>query len=108
MTPDEVKQEIDGANEMFQAWEKEHGIVVSPSIHFTGGEPFLYKGLWDVIAYSKQKGYGVALMTNGCFIKREEAQRALDHEISDIQVSLEGPPDLHDSIRCKGSFAAAD
>jgi radical SAM protein with 4Fe4S-binding SPASM domain len=107
MTPEEVKQEIDGATEMFQAWEKEHGILVSPSIHFTGGEPFLYKGLWDVIAYSKQKGYGVALMTNGCLIKREEAQRALDLKISDIQVSLEGPPDLHDSIRGKGSFAAA-
>ena len=40
MTPDEVKQEIDGADEMFQAWEKEHGILVSPSIHFTGGEPY--------------------------------------------------------------------
>ena len=107
MTPDEVKREIDGANEMFQAWENEHGILVSPSIHFTGGEPFLYRGLWDGIAYSKEKGYGVALMTNGCLINREEAQRAFDLKISDIQVSLEGPPDLHDSIRGKGSFAAA-
>jgi radical SAM protein with 4Fe4S-binding SPASM domain len=107
MTPGEVKHEIDGANEMFQAWEKEHGILVSPSIHFTGGEPFLYGGLWDVVSYSKEKGYGVALMTNGCLIKREEAQRAFDLKISDIQVSLEGPPDLHDSIRGKGSFAAA-
>jgi MoaA/NifB/PqqE/SkfB family radical SAM enzyme len=39
MTPDEVKHEIDGATEMFQAWESEHGILVSPSIHFTGSEP---------------------------------------------------------------------
>ncbi len=107
MTPDEVKQEIDGADEMFQAWEKEHGILVSPSIHFTGGEPFLYEGLWDVIGYSKKKGYGVALMTNGCLISREEAQKAFDLKISDIQVSLEGPPELHDSIRGKGSFSAA-
>jgi hypothetical protein len=30
---------------MFQAWEKEHGILVSPSIHFTGGEAFLYTSL---------------------------------------------------------------
>jgi hypothetical protein len=36
MTADEVKREIDGATEMFQAWESEHGISVSPSIHFTG------------------------------------------------------------------------
>ena len=107
MTTNEVKREIDGATQMFQAWEEEHGIEVSPSIHFTGGEPFLYDGLWDVIAYSKKKKYGVALMTNGCLIKKEEARRASDLKISDIQVSLEGPPDLHDSIRGKGSFAAA-
>ena len=107
MTFDEVKQEIDGATEMFQAWEKEHGVMVSPSIHFTGGEPFLYERFWDVIAYSKEKGYGVALMTNGCLIKTEDARKASLQKISDIQVSLEGPPGLHDSIRGYGSFAAA-
>jgi radical SAM protein with 4Fe4S-binding SPASM domain len=46
-------------------------------------------------------------MTNGCLISSEEAQKAFDLKISDIQVSLEGPPELHDSIRGKGSFSAA-
>jgi radical SAM protein with 4Fe4S-binding SPASM domain len=106
MTADEVKREIDGATQMFQAWEQEHGIRVSPSIHFTGGEPFLYDGLWDVIAYARAKGYGVAMMTNGCLITEEGAKRTLDLGISDIQVSLEGPPKLHASIRGDGSFNA--
>jgi radical SAM protein with 4Fe4S-binding SPASM domain len=92
---------------MFQAWEEEHGIRVSPSIHFTGGEPFLYGGLWDVIAYSREKGYGVALMTNGCLITQEDAKTVSSLGISDIQVSLEGPPELHESIRGRGSFNAA-
>ena len=107
MTASEVKDEIDGATEMFRAWEKEHGILVSPSIHFTGGEPFLYEGLWDVIAYSKDKGFKVALMTNGTLLTREDAKKASLLGISDIQVSLEGPPNLHDAIRGAGSFAAA-
>jgi radical SAM protein with 4Fe4S-binding SPASM domain len=107
MTVGEVKREIDGATRMFQAWEKEHGIRVSPSIHFTGGEPFLYQGLLDVIAYSKAKSYGVALMTNGCLITKEKAKEISHLGISDIQVSLEGPPELHASIRGKGSFHAA-
>ena len=107
MTANEVKREIDGATQMFQAWEEEHGIRVSPSIHFTGGEPFLYKGLWDVIAYSKAKGYGVAMMTNGSLITKDRAKRASSLGISDIQVSLEGPPELHASIRGRGSFNAA-
>ncbi|HVP80719.1 MAG TPA: radical SAM protein [Thermodesulfobacteriota bacterium] len=107
MASGEVKREIDGATRMFQAWEEEHGIGVSPSIHFTGGEPFLYRGLLDVIAYSKAKGYGVAMMTNGCLITKEKAQKAFDLGISDIQVSLEGPPELHDLIRGRGSFNEA-
>jgi radical SAM protein with 4Fe4S-binding SPASM domain len=107
MTANEVKREIDGATQMFQAWDEEHGIRVSPSIHFTGGEPFLYKGLWDGIAYSREKGYGVAMMTNGCLITRNDAKKAFILGISDIQVSLEGPPELHASIRGRGSFNAA-
>src|SRR3970040_2314269 len=55
MPVEEIKQEIDGATEMFEAWEKEHGIKVSPSIHFTGGEPLFYQGLWDVIKYSGER-----------------------------------------------------
>jgi radical SAM protein with 4Fe4S-binding SPASM domain len=107
MSADEVRHEIDGATEMFGAWEKEHGIRVVPSVHFTGGEPFLYKGLWEVIAYARGKGYGVAMMTNGSLIEKDTAEKASQLGVSDIQISLEGPPELHDSIRGKGSFGEA-
>ena len=88
MTADEVKDDIDGATQMFEAWEKEHGILVAPSIHFTGGEPFLYEGLWDVIGYSKEKGFNVALMTNGTVLTEQDAKKASLWGISDSQVSL--------------------
>jgi radical SAM protein with 4Fe4S-binding SPASM domain len=107
MSPDTVKHEIDGATEMFQAWEAEHDVTVAPSIHFTGGEPLLYKGLWDVVAYARQQGYAVALMSNGCLVTAADAQRASGLGVSDIQVSLEGPEGLHDSIRGRGSFQKA-
>src|SRR4030042_4383344 len=38
MTVGEVKREIDGATQMFQAWEEEHGIKVAPSINNWTGE----------------------------------------------------------------------
>ncbi len=107
MSPGNVKKAIDGATEMFQAWEKEHGIRVSPSIHFTGGEPFLYEGLWDVVGHARQEGYEAALMTNGCLISREDAERVSSLGIADTQISLEGPQDLHDRIRGRGSFSTA-
>ncbi len=46
-------------------------------------------------------------MTNGCLITTEDAERLRDLGVFDIQVSLEGPPHLHDDIRGRGSFAAA-
>jgi radical SAM protein with 4Fe4S-binding SPASM domain len=107
MSIDELKQHIDGAIEMLEAWEKEYDISLSPSINFTGGEPFLYKGLWDVITHARKSGYKVAILTNGCLITEEDARKASAIGIADIQISLEGPPEIHDSIRGPGSFAAA-
>lgn len=107
MTPDRVKEEVDGATGMFRAWEENYGIQVTPSIHFTGGEPLLYPGMWDVAAYCRDKGYQVALLTNGCLITEEDSVKASSLGVSDIQISLEGPRQLHDDIRGKGSFASA-
>jgi radical SAM protein with 4Fe4S-binding SPASM domain len=107
MTIDELKQEIDGATEMLRAWEKEYDISLSPSIHFTGGEPFLYKGMWNVITHARKNGYKVAILTNGCLITKEDAGKASALGIADIQISLEGPHEIHDSIRGPGSFTSA-
>ena len=46
-------------------------------------------------------------MTNGCLVTDEDAGRFRDLSVFDIQVSLEGPAALHDSIRGEGSFRAA-
>jgi radical SAM protein with 4Fe4S-binding SPASM domain len=107
MTAEEVKRQVDGATEMFKAWEREHGIEVAPSIHFTGGEPFLFEALWEVVEHCRNNGYRTALMTNGSLIRRKDAHEAFSLGVSDIQVSLEGPARLHDAIRGRGSFALA-
>jgi radical SAM protein with 4Fe4S-binding SPASM domain len=102
-----IKSQIDGAAEMFRDWESEYGISLSPSIHFTGGEPLLYRGLWEAAAHAGLRGFKVAVLTNGCLIDRETAEKAASLKISDIQISLEGPQDIHDAIRGAGSFSAA-
>src|SRR5512136_1103216 len=99
MSIGELKQHIDGATEMLEAWEKEYDISLSPSIHFTGGEPFLYAGLWDAITHARKSGYKIAILTNGCLIMKEDAAMASALGIADIQISIEGPPEIHDSIR---------
>jgi len=107
MAAGDVMSEIDGAARMFEAWESEQDIRVTPSIHFTGGEPLLYRGFWEVVRHARLTGCRVAVMTNGCLVTDEDAWRFRDLGVFDIQVSLEGPPALHDSIRGEGSFRAA-
>jgi radical SAM protein with 4Fe4S-binding SPASM domain len=106
MVVDELKQEIDGAAEMFTAWEEE-GISVTPSIHFTGGEPFLFAGLWEVIAHARKRKFAVALMSNGVLITDEDAVKTGSWDVFDVQISLEGPAAIHDRIRGVGSFQGA-
>lgn len=40
-------------------------------ITFAGGEPFLYKHIYDIISYSKQKGLTTSVITNGSFLTEE-------------------------------------
>jgi radical SAM protein with 4Fe4S-binding SPASM domain len=107
MNVGELKQQIDGATGMLRAWEDEYDISLSPSIHFTGGEPLLYEGLWNVISHARQSGYSVAILTNGCLTTKADADKAKAFGVTDIQISLEGSPEIHDAIRGLGSFAAA-
>ncbi|HOO40209.1 MAG TPA: radical SAM protein [Syntrophales bacterium] len=106
MTVGELKREIDGAAEMFAAW-KDEGISVVPSIHFTGGEPFLFRDLWEGIAHARQRGFDAALMSNGILITDEDAGKTRAWDVFDVQISLEGPAPVHDRIRGPGSFRGA-
>ena len=43
--------------------------------HLTGGEPFLYPYLEDLLGVLEEKGYAISITTNGCF---ELSQRIID------------------------------
>lgn len=65
-------------------------------IHFSGGEPTLWKGLPELIARAKDKGMLVSMTTNGSSsLERIEKFLRLDL----IRVSLDGTEQFHDSVR---------
>jgi radical SAM protein with 4Fe4S-binding SPASM domain len=71
----------------------------------TGGEPFLRNDLFDILAEIGGRGFDIYLLTNGTVIDNARAARLYDLGVKGVQVSIEGPEDIHDSIRGKGSFA---
>jgi len=80
---------------------------MSPSFHFTGGEPFLRDDLFDILGYVRQAGFSISLMSNGTLITADMGKSLKQAGVSDVQVSLDGMEAIHDSIRGRGSFKKA-
>lgn len=74
-------------------------------LHITGGEPLLWEGLFEALDYGFGIGFETIFMnTNGTLITEEISRRLANYGDFSISVSLDGPADLHDRIRRKGSY----
>lgn len=70
----------------------------SPSITLFGGEPLLHKNCIDIIRYIKAKKMHCLMITNG-FLIHDHANELVASGLDELNVSLDGPRDLHDQIR---------
>lgn len=70
-------------------------------IGFTGGEPFIRDDFGKIVEYCYMRGLSVSVNTNGSLVSRHINQ--LD-KLKRINLSLDGPRDINDSIRGNGSF----
>jgi len=69
-----------------------------PSITLFGGEPLLHPDAVELIGYIKKKGMHCLVITNGSLVK-DFAERLVASGLDELNVSLDGARDLHDSIR---------
>jgi radical SAM protein with 4Fe4S-binding SPASM domain len=107
LTLPEIKSVIAEVSAMLRDWSLTHGLVFSPSFNVTGGEPFLRSDLFDILEEIRKRDIDAFLLTNGTLVSGERARRLADLGISGVQVSIEGPEDVHNDIRGPGSFWAA-
>ncbi len=69
-----------------------------------GGEPFMYRGIMELLKYINEKGIALSVDSNGMFVDQfaDELVRIRNMHIT---FSVDGPEEIHDSIRgIKGSF----
>lgn len=102
-----ICRNVDSIRDMLDSWEKEYGMVISPSFHFTGGEPFLRDDLFSILEYAKNREFSLSLMSNGTLITDTLAKQLGEAGITDVQISLDGLEQTHDSIRGVGNFTRA-
>ena len=76
-----------------------------PELVLTGGEPFLYEGIFEVIDYARRKNRRIVMITNG-FYDDNITDKIIDSGVSHLQVSLDGArAEVYDLIRgVRGSF----
>jgi len=78
------------------------------SLFITGGEPFQRSDLPQIISKCTKHRIKITLSTNGLHVYREAAQRMFDAGLDEIQLSLHGMHNTHDTIvGLQGAFERA-
>jgi MoaA/NifB/PqqE/SkfB family radical SAM enzyme len=76
-------------------------------ISFSGGEPFVHPGIYDILEHAFSLGIKVQMVTNGTLIKREKLEFL--SQLDSMTVSFDGLEDAHDHIRQKqGTFKRSE
>jgi len=103
----EIQTVANEISEMLKAWEETYNISFSPSFNITGGEPFLRLDFFEILEEIGGRGIDIYILTNGTMINGRNAAKLAKLGVRGVQVSLEGPEEVHESIRGKGSFLSA-
>ena len=64
---------------------------------FTGGEPLMHSGLFRLASMLRAGGIRVTILSTGLLLARDATRIAA--AIDDVIVSLDGPREIHDSVR---------
>ncbi len=78
------------------------------SVQLSGGEPFLYPEIVEVLKFASGKKFALTVSTNATLID-EDAVELLTVANAHVVTSIDGPPDYHDTFRGeRGSFMKAE
>lgn len=69
-----------------------------PRIHLSGGEPFLYPDIIELISHIKARNFFLVITTNGTFLSKY-ANDIIASGVNRIHISIDGPEKIHDRIR---------
>lgn len=74
-------------------------------IMLTGGEIFFHPGIWEILDHIVRGKMRYKLITNGTLINEDTVKKIKELGHCDsVQLSIDGPEDIHDAIRGKGMF----
>lgn len=80
-----------------ERWSDEWQRMGITTVILTGGEALMHSNIFSVTAALRRRGMAVLLLSTGILLKRHAEEIALHVDV--INVSLDGPPAVHDLVR---------
>jgi radical SAM/SPASM domain protein of ACGX system len=77
-----------------------------PRLSITGGDPLLYKHIWETLSYIAQTGIKFSILGNPFHLDKSTCHELKKLGCISYQMSLDGLEKNHDKIRKNGSFHA--
>jgi len=74
---------------------------------FSGGEPLLRDDIFELISHAKASHMTACLTSNGHKIDDQVAGRLFEAGVDVVNISIDGPQQIHDHLRGKGAFKTA-
>ena len=71
-----------------------------------GGEPLTRPDIFEIVNHAKEKGLNVCLLTNGVFVDGSIYDNLVKNQVW-TSVSIDGPEEINDKLRGKGSYKKA-
>jgi radical SAM protein with 4Fe4S-binding SPASM domain len=107
MSLPEIKSVINETSDMLNEWKETYHLAFTSSFNVTGGEPFLRNDFFAILDELRCNGFDAFILSNGTLIGRDQAATLAGLAVKGVQVSIEGPEHIHDSIRGPGSFTSS-
>ena len=74
-------------------------------VSITGGEPFIYKQIFEVLDFAHDLGYWITILSHGGLLDESRIQRLKKYWRLRVRISLDGPDRAtHDALRGAGTF----
>lgn len=77
------------------------------SIVISGGEPMTRRDIFEIISIASSYGIFTYMPSNGTLITKDAASNLRKSGIDVVNISIEGPNEIHDRLRGVGSFKRA-
>ena len=68
-------------------------------LSWLGGEPLLWRPIWELSATLADQGVAISATTNGSTLHRSAVRAAIVTHFAELTVSIDGPAPVHDRLR---------